>query len=58
MLTQVGVLEQGSYEYEKYEKDKRTALMLASSKGMTGIVEKLLAAGAKAETTDEVKGRE
>jgi len=32
-------------------------LMLASSKGMKGIVEKLLAAGAKAETTDEVHGR-
>ena len=55
MLTQVGVLEQGSYEYEKYhEKSKRTALMLASSKGMKGIVEKLLAAGARAETTNEV----
>ena len=36
---------------------KRTALMIASDKGMTGLVEKLLAAGAKAELTDKVKGR-
>ena len=33
---------------------KETALMMASSKGMKGIVEKLLAAGARAETTNEV----
>ena len=33
-------------------------LLRASSKGMTGMVEKLLAAGAKAESTDEVKARE
>ena len=33
-------------------------LLRASSKGMTGMVEKLLAAGAKAESTDEVKERE
>ena len=31
--------------------------MLASINGMTVVVEKLLAAGAKAELTDEVKGR-
>ena len=37
---------------------KRTALMIASDKGMTGLVEKLLAAGAKAELTDKVKGVE
>ena len=47
MLTQVGAHEQGSYGW--------TALMLASRKGMPGIVEKLLAAGAKVETTDQVK---
>ena len=54
MLTQVGVHEQGPI--------KMSALMLASrhgvNSGMKGIVEKLLAAGAKAETTDEVKWRE
>ena len=33
-------------------------LLRASSKAMTGMVEKLLAAGAKAESTDEVKERE
>jgi hypothetical protein len=33
-------------------------LLRASSKGMPGMVEKLLLAGAKAEATDEVKGRE
>jgi hypothetical protein len=33
-------------------------LLRASSKGMKGMVEKLLAAGAKAESTDEVKERE
>ena len=33
-------------------------LLRASSKGMKGMVEKLLAAGAKAESTDEVKARE
>ena len=49
MLTHAGVPEQGF--------DKRSALMRASENGMTGMVEKLLAAGAKAETTDEVKGR-
>ena len=50
----MGVHEQGPL--------KMSALMLASRNGvnpwMKGIVEKLLAAGAKAETTDEVKGRE
>ena len=30
--------------------------MCASEKGMTGMVEKLLAAGAKVETTDKVEG--
>ena len=49
VTTRTGVGEQGQY--------KRTALMRASEKGMTNMVEKLLAAGAKAETTDEVKGR-
>ena len=33
-------------------------LLRASSKGMPGMVEKLLLAGAKAEATDEVKMRE
>ena len=33
------------------------ALMSASACGMTGVVEKMLAAGAKAELTDEVNGR-
>jgi hypothetical protein len=33
-------------------------LLRASSKGMKGMVEKLLAAGATAESTDEVKERE
>jgi hypothetical protein len=50
MLTHAGVREQGGL-YEQ------SALMLASENGMTGVVEKLLAAGAKAELTDEVKGR-
>ena len=49
MLTHAGVREQDG--------DKRTALMLASKKSMTGLVEKMLAAGAKAELTDKVKGR-
>ena len=46
-MTRTGVAEQGYNE--------RTALMWASEKGMTNMVEKLLAAGAKAETTDTVK---
>ena len=46
----MGVGEQDEY--------KRTALMWASEKGMTNMVEKLLAAGAKAETTDKVKREE
>ena len=50
VTTRTGVGEQGQY--------KRTALMRASEKGMTNMVEKLLAAGAKAETTDEVKREE
>jgi len=49
VLMQANVCEQGDWN--------RTALMLAVRKGMKGIVEKLLAAGAKAETTDEVHGR-
>ena len=49
MLTHAGVREQDG--------DKRTALMLSSDKSMTGLVEKMLAAGAKAELTDKVKGR-
>ena len=49
MLTQAGVLEQDQWG--------NSALMLASRYGKTGIVEKLLAAGAKAETTDEVHWR-
>ena len=52
VLTQTGVHEQGSYYY------KGSALVLASRMGMKGMVEKLLAAGAKAESTDEVKERE
>lgn len=50
VVTRTGVGEQGEY--------KRTALMWASEKGMTNMVEKLLAAGAKAETTDGVKREE
>ena len=50
VTTRTGVGEQGEY--------KRTALMWASEKGMTNMVEKLLAAGAKAETTDGVKREE
>ena len=50
MLTQAGVHEQ--------DRDAGTALMLAISKGKTGVVEKLVAAGAKVKTTDGVKGRE
>ena len=50
VVTRTGVAEQGYNE--------RTALMWASEKGMTNMVEKLLAAGAKAETTDEVKREE
>ena len=49
-MTRTGVSEQGY--------NKRTALMRASEKGMTNMVEKLVAAGAKAETTDEVKREE
>ena len=51
VVTRTGVDEQGGYH-------KRTALMWASEKGMTNMVEKLLAAGAKAETTDKVKREE
>ena len=54
--------EQGSYDDSKIcgysSQSKKSALMLASRMGMPDMVEKLLAAGAKAETTDEVKGRE
>ena len=50
MLTHAGVPEQGG-------NFKRSALMLASKNGMTVVVEKLLAAGAHAELTDEVNGR-
>jgi len=53
VLTQAGVHEQGSYEYE-YEQRQGSALMIVSARGMTGMVKKLLAAGAKTETTDEV----
>ena len=35
---------------------KVTALMIASDEGRTGLVEKMLAAGAKAELADEVNG--
>ena len=49
-MTRTGVAEQGS--------NKRTAVMWASEKGMTNMVEKLLAAGAKAEMTDSVKREE
>jgi hypothetical protein len=36
---------------------QQTALMQATRSGMTSMVEKLLAAGAKTETTDKVKRR-
>jgi hypothetical protein len=69
VLTEVNLNEQGSYRLEKYKDiwmqwepvctyKGVTALMLAIIKGMPGMVEKLLAAGAKAETTNEVKERE
>ena len=50
VLTHAGVPEQD----QSYN---RSALMWASAKGMTNLVKKLVAAGAKAELTDEVKGR-
>ena len=56
VLMQANVCKQGSYKHD-YETSKGTALTFAVRKGMKGIVEKLLAAGAKAETTDEVHGR-
>jgi len=55
-LTQTGVHEQGRITRD-YETWKGSALMFASRMGKTGMVEKLLAAGAKAETTNEVHGR-
>ena len=57
VLTQTDMHEQGSAEIEWCVKIKTTALKLATRKGMTGVVEKMLAAGAKAELTDEVNGR-
>ena len=36
---------------------KFSALLMACMQGMTGVVEKMLAAGAKADLTDEVNGR-
>ena len=57
-LTQTGVHEQGSSRLDRgYETWKGSALVFASRMGKTGMVEKLLAAGAKAETTNEVHGR-
>ena len=60
VLTQAGVHEQGSFETGGYY-DRKTirgssALMVASRKGMTGVLEKLVDAGAKAEMMDEVGG--
>ena len=55
-LTQTGVHEQGRITRD-YETWKGSALVFASRMGKTGMVEKLLAAGAKAETTNEVHGR-
>ena len=58
-LTQTGVHEQGSCDPRgRFETWKGSALVFASRMGKTGMVEKLLAAGAKAESTDEVKERE
>ena len=57
-LTQTGVHEQGSSRVTRgYETWKGSALVFASRMGKTGMVERLLAAGAKAETTNEVHGR-
>ena len=56
-LTQTGVHEQGRITRD-YETWKGSALVFASRMGKTGMVERLLAAGAKAESTDEVKERE
>ena len=47
VLTHTGLPEQGSRT--------QTALMHASIYGMTGVVQKLVAAGAKAEMTDAVQ---
>ena len=43
-------------QVEDYER-KFSPLLMACLQGMMGIVEKMLAAGAKAELTDEVNGR-
>ena len=53
VLTQAGVHGQGSYK-GVYSTSKGSALMLAVRDRKTGMVEKLLAAGAKAGTTNEV----
>ena len=53
VLTQPGVHEQTSCTHN-YSTYKGSALMLAVRNRKTGMVEKLLAAGAKAGTTDEV----
>ena len=46
MLTHAGAPEQGD--------DKRTVLMRASQDGKTGLVDKLVSAGAKPEMTNQV----
>jgi hypothetical protein len=52
-------MSQGSIELGRYEgKFEGSALMLAIRQGKRGVVEKLVAAGAKAGTTDKVKGRD
>ena len=60
VLTQAGVHEQGTFKkIGSYGHDPTrgsSALMVASRKGMTGVLEKLVDAGAKAEMMDEVGG--
>jgi hypothetical protein len=48
----------GALDVQVGGRGKGSALVFASRMGKTGMVEKLLAAGAKAESTDEVKERE
>ena len=62
VLTQASVREQGYHDTngrstKEYENCHETALMLALRMGKKGMMEKLFAAGAKVEATDEVHGR-
>ena len=62
VLTQASVREQGYHDTngrctKQYKHCHETALMLALRMGKKGMMEKLFAAGAKVEATDEVHGR-